>query len=203
VSGVTCPGTNCTVKTIYDLTAGLHCTSAVCDMTQATVADRPAFLANCVSTTPCMQFTAGAAGFLQNTNGLTSVSQPLTLVAASTQVSGTNEGVVFSGGGGPPTLQYSGSANSVSAGCGSTGVSSATNGTFYSLILVCNGASTAFYVNAASNAFSGGADALAGNIYTGYQGNVIQVLEVGAYPNGFTSGQASVMSASQRSRGGY
>ena len=54
ISGITCPGANCTVKTLYDQTGNGH------DWTQATVANRPTLDANVIGSLPGMHFVPGA-----------------------------------------------------------------------------------------------------------------------------------------------
>lgn len=41
ISLIACPGANCTVKTLYDQSQANACLSTACDITQATVANRP------------------------------------------------------------------------------------------------------------------------------------------------------------------
>jgi hypothetical protein len=70
ISGIPCPGANCTVKTLYDISGQNFCTNgtAPCDVTQATVSKRPTLTANCINTSlPCMTFVSTGPQFLAAT----------------------------------------------------------------------------------------------------------------------------------------
>jgi hypothetical protein len=91
ISGITCPGANCTVKTLYDISGQNFCTSgtAPCDVTQATVASRPTLTANCVNTSlPCMTFVAASTQYLLSTAFGVATAQP----TSSTWISNYNTG---------------------------------------------------------------------------------------------------------------
>jgi hypothetical protein len=57
VGGTNCAVSTCTVKTLYDQSGALACSSSACDATQATEADRPTLVVNCTGASkPCLDF---------------------------------------------------------------------------------------------------------------------------------------------------
>jgi hypothetical protein len=77
IGGITCPGANCTIKTWYDQTAGGNCTGS-CNLTQATVINRPSLVASCIGSLPCARFVAGNSDAMA-TAGIFAQAQPLTV----------------------------------------------------------------------------------------------------------------------------
>lgn len=65
VSGITCPGANCTVKTLYDQ-AGTNCSgTTACDVTQATVANRPTLTTAAITCNGSSQRLLGSTNLTQ------------------------------------------------------------------------------------------------------------------------------------------
>jgi hypothetical protein len=131
VSGITCPGANCTVKTLYDQ-VGTFC-SGPCDVTNATVANRPTLTANCVNTTlPCMTFVAANSQFLHTASTAPVQAQPLTLSWVANHTGGTSGSIGLQSGSGL-FLNYGGS-NQVQLNAGVTlGPVTASDGAWHSI----------------------------------------------------------------------
>ena len=203
INGTTCPAAGCTVHTLYEQTIGNNCTSANCDLVQATAIDQPVLVASCSGTMPCMKFTGGTSSFLQNTNGLTAVAQPLTMTVVSA-AGGLATGTSFSGGGGPPTI-VNPTVNDISADCGSgTATFATTTGPFYAYALVCNSGSSTLYQNASAMLTRdwGGTLSLSGNIFTGYNANNLEIAEIGVW-SGAQTASVSALSANERAYGSF
>lgn len=76
VSGIACPGANCTIKIWYDQ-IGSACTGP-CDATQATVATRPTLTTSCGSLGKAFCAAFSGSQFLQTANLGSSISLPIT-----------------------------------------------------------------------------------------------------------------------------
>lgn len=61
IGGSSCSVVTCTVKTFYDQSGALYCSGSVaCDLTQATIANRPVLTVSCATTSkPCLTWAAG------------------------------------------------------------------------------------------------------------------------------------------------
>lgn len=62
--------TSCNVSKLYDQTKGNACGGSSCDLVQATNANRPVLVFNCIGSLPCLQATT-AAQQLTSTNSIT------------------------------------------------------------------------------------------------------------------------------------
>jgi len=94
IGGITCPGTNCTVKTAYEKSG-----SGVGDATQATVANRPALLSACLTpVTACMVWTNRSTQYLTMTTGSgNTLSQPFSMYTVATKNGDTQSTNTFGG----------------------------------------------------------------------------------------------------------
>lgn len=147
IGGITCPGTNCTIKTWYDQTGGNNCTGS-CDVVQNTIANRFSLLANVQGSLPGAQSTGGGSATGMASAGNMSISQPVTFVAVAQRTSGSslvfiiasnalNNGLGFNGVG--KATIYNGSAADFST--------TVNNSTTCSLQGMLNGASSSGSVN--------------------------------------------------------
>ncbi len=59
-----CAATTCSVVTLYDQTGSTNCSSAACNITQATSAKRPTITLSCLGSLPCMAFVRASNQFL-------------------------------------------------------------------------------------------------------------------------------------------
>ena len=95
-----CASTTCFVTTWYDISGSTLCTSAACDLSQATASQQPQLVFNCLNTSlPCVQFTSSSFQFLTNASSCNSCSgnqMTITAVAERTANPTTNNDV-FSG----------------------------------------------------------------------------------------------------------
>jgi hypothetical protein len=80
ISGITCPGANCTIKTFHDQTTGNQCGGS-CDVTQATILNRPTLVASCIGSLPCARFIAGNQPDMKSAGNFTQI-QPITVSSA-------------------------------------------------------------------------------------------------------------------------
>ena len=62
IGGVSCGVAPCTIKIWYDQSGFLNCSSAACNITQATIADRYTLVLNCLGTLPCAQGAGAETG---------------------------------------------------------------------------------------------------------------------------------------------
>jgi hypothetical protein len=90
ISSITCPGANCTVKTLYDQSGNTNCSAAACDVTQATISKRPTLVASVTGGKAAMLFANASFQLLSNASGIT-LAQPFTVsnVANKTGSGGT------------------------------------------------------------------------------------------------------------------
>lgn len=212
IGGITCPGANCTVKTIYDISGQTNCSSAVCDLTQATVANRPTLGISGVNSRPCMQFTAASSQSLVNSTNFAPVSatQPFTVsyVADRTGATGAIGNVIESGA--SIQIGFFSSANTIFeyAGGSVASLGSVTDSTFHAVQNILNGASSVIYVDGSSNSVSAGANpwgsilTMGGSAGTGNKLTAC-VTEVSIWHGGFSSGDNSTVNANQHGSSGW
>lgn len=211
IGGVLCgttAGVNvCTIKTIYDQSGQTNCTSAVCDLTQATIAKRPTLIPSSSNGLPCMQFTASSSQDLVNSANFNPVSttQPFTVsyVAKRTGATAAIGNVIESAA----IVQFGffGSANTIFEYAGTVAsLGSIADNSFHAVQNILNGASSVIYVDGASNAVSAGASTWVNPISMGGNtgsGNFLTgcVTEVSIWHGGFSGGDNSSMNTNQRS----
>lgn len=201
-------GGTCTIHTLYDQTAGNNCTAAHCNLVNATAAQRPTLVFNCIGTKPCMLFN-GSSQRLQSSNSATSQAQPYTYsgVANSTNNSGNQSLVTFNSGG-VTQLAFSNANNQAKIFAGSNLTAVAAGGSFHALQGVFNGASSDMNVDGASATGNAGAAASVGTINLSSVGGSSQymngsVAEAGAWPSAFNGTQSTNMSSNQHSYWGF
>ncbi len=186
------------VTEAYDQSGANHCSSAPCNVTQATAGSQPQLFPTCINSNPCM----GGNGSEFLNYGTTVTNQPLTIASVAERSSGTNAGIIFGGQQGP---YFNLSANAVNQYYGSTpSATSATDKVPHSLIFVANGASSAIYVDNTSTSDNPGAGNFPGSaqaglfsenagtsVLTGY------IAEAGMWGSAFNSTQAGNMCHNQ------
>lgn len=205
VSGITCPGANCTVKTIYDRKGSL-------DLTQATVANRPTLPASCATTSkPCMSFVRGSSQFLTMTTSATSLSQPFTQYGVAEQTTGNFGvanpwfGATNNGGSNASFLQYDGSAqNTAICNAGTSLSETAAQSTWHVIQFLANGASSDCTVDGTSHTGNAGSNTVTLRIvigaqnYVGGSGLTGDVVEAG-----FGSGTLASMNSNAKTYWGF
>jgi hypothetical protein len=159
----------CNVVTLYDQTAGNNCTSATCNVTQATNASRPAFLfqsASCGTNSglSCMQCPATpAATPLQSATALGSTAQTyfMSLVYNSTASGGQD----YATTGGVSLIDHGAAANTVRISTGGTNTATvtATDSTWHAIQATFAGSASVIDLDGSSTTgLSAGAGAASG-----------------------------------------
>jgi len=156
-----CTGSACTIKTWYDQSGALGCTSATaCDVTQATIALRPTLTVSCIGSLPCATWTAtqGMQSALFDANH----AQPYTFSAVFKRTGAfTNAGYALGQDSGAIGLGFDTSADTglIYAGTYPTNftLSDSTNHAVQALF---NDASSSVYVDGSSTSLSPGVNGL-------------------------------------------
>jgi hypothetical protein len=191
---------SCTVKTLYDQTvSGLN-------LTQATIANRPTFIINCLGSLPCMSFD-GSATFLNNVS-FSTISQPYTFSAVNqgTIPGGITFGALMTANSNSIGWYWSNSSNLIQFNWGAAPVTAtATNSTWHNFQFVADngGGNSNVNVDGTGNALNLASGAgVQTNFYLGSEpgpSNVMlgKVGEIGIWPIGFSSGQKTSMCHNQ------
>jgi hypothetical protein len=209
VSGITCPGANCTVKTIYDQSGGTNCGGSACDMTQAVVLNRPTLDASCISTLPCMNFNVTNPS-MSNSTGFGAVAEPFTISLAFNRPTNPSQyRNIVSDSGGNGILEDN-VANGVLIYNGNltTGEATASDGSIHAgqfvsdqsgagSYIMIDGSTTAVNIGGTQGWASGGIF-LSTNVRAGSLG---KLAEVGFWSAAFTAGQALALNANQQAYG--
>lgn len=181
IGGLACGTVTCTVKILYDQSAGGNC-GGNCDASQATVASRPILIPNCLGTLPCMRVAGGQS---LATGGSAHLSQPSWVAAVVTRTGAfTSEGPWFGETGDGTIAEFRSSANSVRSYAGTNSVlATAADSAWHSVQSVFDGASSDAYVDGSANVGDAGADTIGlplrlftdtfGSFMTGDAGEII------------------------------
>jgi hypothetical protein len=213
ISGITCPGANCTVKTIYDNSGQTFCTPGACDLTQATVSQRPTLGISGLNSLPCMQFTAGSNTFLANSVNYNTVqagaitAQPFTVSYVAVRTSGVAYMDAFASGAGVQA-GFDTTANKVFVYAGSNlPTATATDGVFHAVQTIWNGASSVLYVDGSSTttASTPGTNSLGITLSIGGSSSLLTgcVAEVSLWNAAFSGANNSTMNTNQHSTSGW
>jgi hypothetical protein len=200
-----CGGTGgtCTVKTLYDKSLGSG------DLTNATVANRPTLVFNCIGTLPCLAFNGSQ---VLATGGFFSISQPMTMVGAANQTSNSSSRFgVIGDVGTTDAVGFDFADNQALCTAGGTHQNAAlTDGTWGAIQCVQNGASSGISVNGSTTSFSGGTGATGGQknamgfTYSeSFGGLVGKVGEGGIATTAFSAGTLSSMNSNIRTYWGF
>lgn len=143
ISGQSCASVTCTIKIIYDQSGANLCSSAPCNMTQTTVANRQTLTANCVGgTLPCGSSSTTAMAYAAGTNSL-STSQPFLVASYSQNVVSNYGATTYSSCYGLSGMYYGTASDTkyMYAGSGPATVT-ATHGSFHAAAAIFNGSSS-------------------------------------------------------------
>jgi hypothetical protein len=194
VGGSNCGIVTCTIKTMYDRSGAMHCSGAVvCDITQATIANRAVVVLNALGTFACAQ-TSGTSGQGYDSVANFSLSQPLTaLIVANRATAGRGAINSYLQGGGN-TLYYEATGNDlVDFFSGGNANATATDGSFHSVQTVGNDpTATVFYVDGTTTSVaSAGNGAFSGTLHVMSGAAGAQVFngvmcDVGIWPSAFS-----------------
>ena len=195
IGGITCPGANCTVKVLYDQTGN------GVDLTQTTIANRPALTASCIGALPCMTGN-GSSTQISNLGAAPSLSQPITISSVANNTGGAGSEAAITGIAGGGITQRFRFDSDVGVYAGAFLTAAAATGTWFSVTCVVNSASSDDVINGTSNTGDAGANAGASNIYLfddSFGAPLAgKVTEAGWWPSGFSAGNKTAMSANQR-----
>ena len=215
ISSITCPGANCTIKTLYDQTGANTCSGAACDLTQGTVGSRLLLTASCFGALACGDGSTQTPAYTTGSTTFT-IAQPYTFSGVYKRTSNfTSFGdwLACIGTGVQAQALTNSSVNSMALYTGSAipAVTSA-DSTAHATQLVFNGSSSIGSIdgsdttglslgNTASCGAGAGSNFRVGISFGGFRGDLN---EFGVWPVGFTSTtQTSAMSANQRAFWGF
>lgn len=162
ISGIPCPGTNCTLKILYDQSGANSCTvnsvaAQPCNVSQAVIANRPILSSTDILTTSAHSLKCSGLGVTCVVTA--GSSQPYTISAVAERTSGTASSVYFGDSGN--FGMGMGAANTLSDYCSATGtVGSIADNAFHAIQTLCNGASGNIYVDGSANTKSLGTAAI-------------------------------------------
>ena len=201
---------SCTVKTLYDQSGAGACSGA-CNYTQATIANRPAFISSCVGSLPCMRFVGASAQQLQTAALGAAKNQAYTasLVALRNGSPGfysspwgtapaSNE-VMVGGTDGADSWRMNGGSNIFDE-------TTPTDNADHAFQAVFNGASSDFVVDGTSNTGDAGARTLSGTMLIGadkFNNWTGDVFEVGLWNSAFSAGNRTGMNTNQHTYWGF
>jgi hypothetical protein len=210
---VTC-AVACNVKTLYDQSGANNCTTG-CDLTQATNANRPAYVQSCLSGFACIQLTNANSPQLTTPNPsqipLGQQNQPYTVSAVAERTATfTTDEKIFCANDGAFNLTFTNTTATIGGFAGSVWSIAASNSAFHAIQWVANGASSVAYLDGSSNAISAGTNAIVlNNPFTiGWQhagSNYLSgnIQEVGVWFGTFSAGQQSSMNSNQHTYWGF
>lgn len=141
-------GGTCTIKTLYDQSGNTNCSAAACDVTNATAANRPTLVFNCINTSlPCMNFVRASSQVLTNSAGISSQTQPNTFSYVALSPDNLNTYAV-AGTGTSTTIGASSTNNLVYEYSGSANfTATAAQNQTHSIQNIMNGASSELYID--------------------------------------------------------
>ena len=146
---------NCTVKTLYDQSGSLACASTACDLTQATIANRPTLTIGCTGGKVCLTFTATQS--LSSGSVSPFASQPFSGSLVGERTGNFTTQMIFTGAvGGDVQVAFLSSANTGYVYAGTVASTTVSDSAFHSIQGVFNNASSVLDVDGSSSAVSSG-----------------------------------------------
>jgi hypothetical protein len=210
VSGITCPGANCTVKIAYELTGNTGCIGGLpCNVSQNTVATRPTLSSSCVGSNPCI-VCHGTTSALASGSVNSSTAQPYTLSSVAKRTGSFTALQSAIAAGSNAVLGFGGSANTSLLFGGSSFTAAATDSAFHAMQGVVNNTSSVLTTDGVDQTGTAGTNAtgtasffLCDDGFGGSDAMTGQLLEAGLWSSGFTSGQRTSMNSNQHSTWGF
>ena len=194
----------CVIKTMYDQTGSLACGGAACDVTEATLANRPTYTANALNSKACGTWTVSIA--LNSTNALTSIPQQFSYVAVAERTGSftTAQRIIETSSAGT-RMGFSNAGNTTSINAGSSFTAVASDSSFHALIDVFNNASSSIVVDGSATAGTAGAGASATTIEIGNEtvtnSNLVGLFcEGGIWPVGLNATQYGNLNSNMHTR---
>jgi len=161
-SNPNCGSSACTVKKLYDQTAGGNCGGS-CDLVQATEANRPVLTTSCIGSLTCMTWTASQT--LLSAAGTTTVNDPFTFSTVVIRTaSGTGNPLIIGVENGQVQLSFFLTANTVFGYGGNAVFGTAADNSFHAMQMLFNGASANLYIDGTPNTGNDGGTVLAGKL---------------------------------------
>lgn len=198
IAGISCPGANCTVKKVYDLTGNGNNT------TQNTIANRPTLSAS--------GGPGGGPGILCTPNQALTVSpiakltQPFSMSGVAVRAGNkTATGTIINSGGNGPELLFGSSANTLGAYAGSVLTAVANDGAWHAIQGLFDGASSSIYIDGSSTSGSSGSSnaETAINLCDGARGYLHGGFVEAGHASGNQSSLFSSLNSNQHSRYGF
>lgn len=187
-----CNATTCFVTKAYDQSGALACSSAACDVAQATTANQPTVTVSCQNSLPCIN-DSGASVLLVS-SGTVSFSNPSTFSVVAQRSSGTGGAGIFDMGIASQNnlTAANGLGNNFNAFAGSNASFAATDGAWHSAQVVWNAASTTWSVDgSAPSTINPGSSGQSGTIQIAWNGNNGKLLEAADWNSAVSSGNQS------------
>jgi hypothetical protein len=201
--------TSCTVKTLYDQSGASACSGA-CDMSQATEANRPTLVLNCLGSKPCIAFS-GSAQFLSAPGAASAVNQPFTYSCVINRTGDTANAQSCIGGNDFAFTVGFGGANTLRIFAGNVVTAAANDNAWHAVQYTVNGASSNIYVDGGGNTVDAGtqnhgtSSINMGTITTGGSGIFTgRLAEAGRYNSAFAAdANASSLNSNERAYWGF
>lgn len=209
IGGSDCTMVTCTVKIWYDQSGANQCSgSTSCDISNATIGNRPVFVVSCQSSKPCARFAASSNQTLTTAGSSTSAqNQPYTISYVAKQTSGfTTHGTVLGASGGTVQVGLGDATNSAFACfCTSAPTVTAANNAFHAIQNLGDNAASDIYVDGSGNTVSVGVSSINGAYEVSGNSNFLtgDVAEIGVWDLGFTGGNKSAMNSNQHTYWGF
>jgi hypothetical protein len=208
VGGSSCSVVTCTVKTIYDQSGALNCTSAACNLTNATIAQRPVLTLNCIGSLPCLTSSSSAGSMASAANG--SIFTPYTVVAGAQRTGNfTAYNTLLSNTAGTEGLWFHNTGNAVFIANGTEFNFAASNSAWHVLQVVGNGASSSTTTDGTTNSITTSSSALInGSVIRAFEDGFGDQLvgtwvEQGAWPVAFSGGNITAMNSNIHTYWGF
>jgi hypothetical protein len=153
IGGTACSAGTLTVKTLYDQTNGSNCGGGVCDVTNATIANRPVLTPNCINTSfYCLSFTASSSQSLRTAGSYTK-SQTFSgsVVAERTAAFTASGSILGANTSGTPQIFFNSAANQVALYSGTVSTAeTASDSSFHAFQALFNSTSSILRVDGSS-----------------------------------------------------
>jgi hypothetical protein len=205
-----CGGTGgtCTIKTLYDQSGAINCTTA-CDITGGLPAARPTLIFNCIGTRPCAAFVA--TDRLLNSGYVPTNAQPFTASMVADRTGALTAFGATMASAALVQLGFGVAANLVGQYAGIAIVNAAAaDNTTHAIQHIVNGASGQMYIDGTSTAVSGspGPSSIATSLAIGSASDLSNPFtgnfhEGGWWAGAFTGGQLSSMNSNQHAYWGF
>lgn len=195
----------CTIKTLYDQSGNTN------DIFQFTVSKRPKLVISCVNGLPCMTFVRSSSQTMLSSGNVANMVQQWSVSWVGSRTGNTTSAqAVLSDEQVTTYVGYSGSANTAELNAGSSATGTASDSSNHAIQGVANGGSSIVYVDGSSSTSTGGNQDLMqdSKVYVGSRGDSDRyfdgrLMEMGAWPSGFSSGNRSSMNSNQHTYWGF